>query len=237
MGQAKHLNVLSVGAVMAALHKIIPEFEDASGATVSIKFGNALATLTSLRGDVPADVAILNSSNWNYAVREGKVDPASRVDIARGKIGFGVPANAVKPRVTNAAEFIAAMRAAETIGLLDPKGGSGTSPQVLHAFEKLELLNELANKIRYYQGTGEVIAEALADGEVDIGFTMMSELIPIDGVQVVGAIPSDVLSFVSTTSAAITNRSLNLDLAKEFIQVLTSPSGRNAFRSLGLEAE
>ena len=237
MLQGNHLNVISVGAAMAALDKITPEFERASGVTVCFRVGNALSTLKHLQGDKLADVAILSSATWSSAVREGKIDPATRVDIAKGKIGIGVPAAASKPIINSAAEFVAAMRAAKSIALLDPKGGSGTSPQVLYAFERLGILNELAAKIRYYEGTGEVIGEVLADGDIDIGFTMISELAVVRGVQVVGPIPTDVLSFVSTISAAITVRSISPKRAEEFIKFLTLPSSRMAFRSIGFDSD
>src|SRR5262249_27893620 len=135
---------------------------------------------------------------------EGLVDDATKVPLGKTQIGMAVPAGAAKPAAVNDKDsFIAFIRQVKTIGPVDPQGGSGTPPPFIAAVEKLGIAAEIEPKYRYFAGAGEAVADAIARREVEAGVTAITELAPNKGVEVIGAIPGDVLQFGNITYALI----------------------------------
>ena len=148
---------------------------------------------------------------------------------------MAVSAKAKKPAAfRDKAAFIAFLRKVKTIGLVDPKGGSGTSPPFMKAVEDLGIASEIAPKYRYFQGAGENVADAIARGEVETGATAIPEFVPNKGVKVVGPLPDDVLVFGSVTAAYLGPHAAHPDEARKFLRFLATPAATKAFRAIGL---
>lgn len=233
--RAAEIAVVSQANVAAALRKIADRFETDTGSRVSLAFGNPGVTLERLRKGEPADVVIVSTTILDTVLAEGHVDKSSRVEIARGRIGIGVAADAPVAAMTDKASFIALLRAARTIALVDPAGGGGTSPPFMRAVEALGLAMEIAPKYRMFKGAGEAVAEAVARHEADIGVTAMSELIPNPHVRPLGPIPREAMDWSSITSAAVGARARSPDTAARFVAFLSSDFARAAFRESGME--
>ncbi|HEX3974052.1 MAG TPA: substrate-binding domain-containing protein [Stellaceae bacterium] len=122
----------------------------------------------------------------------------------------------------------------KTIGLVDPKGGSGTSPPFIKAVQDLGIASEIEPKYRYIPGAGEDVAEAIAKGEVETGATAIPEFVPNKGVKVIGAVPADVLVFGSVTAAYLGPHAANAAEAQKFLRFLASRAATKAFRAIGL---
>ncbi len=232
---ATDLTILAQGTAAGALRPLISQFEKENGDTINVTFGNPGVTLDRIRKGDGTDVVIVVTLIVDTVVKEGLADPASRTPIATSRIGMAVAAGAPKPLFTNRASFTEAMHKLQTIGLVDPNGGSGTSPHFIKAVETAGLASEISPKYRFYQGTGEVVAEAIAKGEVEAGVTAVSELMPNKGVQVVGPIPTDVLDWSSTTYALVGSHAKAPAEARKFIEFLVSPVAKQAFTAIGLE--
>ena len=96
------------------------------------------------------------------------------------------------------------------------------------------LAAEITPKYRFYQGAGEVVADAVARGEVEAGVTAITELVINKGVQVIGPIPPDVLTYASTTYALVGSHARNAGEARKFIAFLRSSAGMKEFAAIGL---
>ncbi len=235
LARGAELNVISQANSAVALKQIAAQFERTSSVQVSLALGNPGVTLERLRKGEPADVVIVTTTILDAVIGEGHIQPATRVEIARGQIGLGVAAGAEKPAMTDRASFIALVRKLNTIGLVDPASGGGTSPPFIKAVEALGMAAEIAPKYRFYKGAGDAVADAIARHEVEAGVTATSELAPNRQVQLVGAIPPDVLDWKSTTSAAVGAHAKAPADAAKFIAFLQTPFARAAFRAIGLE--
>ena len=128
--------------------------------------GNPGVTYDNLKATPNADVVIVASALHGRLVKEAR---ARRYDadaaLGRSEIGMAVSAKAKKPPpFRDKADFIAFLRKVKTIGLVDPKGGSGTSPPFMKAIEDLGIASEIAPKYRYIPGAGENVADAIARG-------------------------------------------------------------------------
>ena len=77
-------------------------------------------------------------------------------------------------------------------------------------------------------------APPIADGQAEIGTTFISEVLPVQGVQVVGPLPGELHS-ANTYTAAIHAGSASRDAASALLRALTDPATRDAGAAAGLE--
>jgi molybdate transport system substrate-binding protein len=232
---AADINVVGQATTAGALRLLAPRFEKQTGDKVHLTLGNPGVTYDNLKATPNADVVIVASALHDRLVKEGVLTDTTRVALGKSEIGMAVSAKAKKPApFRNKAAFIAFLRKAKTIGLVDPKGGSGTSPPFIKAIQDLGIASEIEPKYRYIQGAGENVAEAIAKGEVETGATAIPEFVPNKGVKVIGAVPADVLVFGSVTAAYLGPHAANEAEAQKFMRFLASPEATKAFRAIGL---
>ena len=230
---AGELTLIGQATSIAALDRLVPRFEKRSGDTVHLMLGNPAVTRDRLSKNATVDVVVLGTGLWNDAVKAGRVDEASRVTIGETHIGIGVSAKARKPVIRDAASLTAFLRQVKTIGLVDPNGGSGTSPPFMKAMETLGIAAEIAPKYRYIAGAGDAVSDAIAKGEVECGVTAIPELGANKGVRVIGPIPPQVLDWSATTYAAVGSHAQNPDAARKFVAFLAAPAARKVFAASG----
>jgi molybdate transport system substrate-binding protein len=106
--------ITSVGFV-ATYSELVPVFQKSSGITVAAKRfasqGNGPDTIaTQLRAGAAADVVIMSKEGLGELVAEGRIIPASAVDLAQVQLGVAVRAGAPKPDISTVEAFRAAPR-------------------------------------------------------------------------------------------------------------------------------
>jgi ABC-type molybdate transport system substrate-binding protein len=232
---AAELNVVGQATTAGALRLLVPRFEKQTGDKVHLLLGNPGVTYNNLKATPNADVVIVASALHDRLIKEGVLTDTTQVALGRSEIGMAVSAKAKKPApFRNKAAFVTFLRKVQTIGLVDPKGGSGTSPPFIKAVQDLGIASEIEPKYRYIPGAGEDVAAAIAKGEVETGATAIPEFVPNKGVKVIGAVPADVLVFGSVTAAYLGPHAANATEAQKFLRFLASPAATKAFRAIGL---
>ncbi len=234
---AAELVVVGQATTAGALRLLVPRFEKETGDKVRLMLGNPGVTYDNLKATPNADVVIVASALHGRLLKEGVLSDTTQIALGRSEIGMAVSAKAKKPPpFRDKAAFIAFLRKVKTIGLVDPKGGSGTSPPFIKAIEDIGIASEIAPKYRYIPGAGENVADAIAQGEVETGATAIPEFVPNKGVKVIGPVPAEVLVFGSITAAYLGPHAANPDAAQKFLRFLATPAATKAFRAIGLSA-
>lgn len=160
------LEIESVGGVDAARRV-------ADGESFDLVFlaEGALARLAAAGQVVAESITPLVLSQVAVAVPSGSADPASH----SGGVAFA-----------DAEQLRAALRAADRIGY--STGPSGTA--LVEMIHRWGLDDELGERLIQARA-GVPVARSLADGEVDLGFQQLSELVGQPGVQILGVLPPD----------------------------------------------
>jgi uncharacterized protein DUF6282/extracellular solute-binding protein len=155
------------------------------------------------------------------------VDAATRVDLVRSLIGMAVRTGAPKPDITTLEAFKRTLLQAKSIGVSDSASG---------VYLRMDLFPRLAIEPRKVKviDARERVGDALARGDVEIGFQQISELRPVPGITIVGPLPQGAQQ-VTIFSAAIPKTAKNIDAAKRLIQFLTSPAAAPVIQEKGLE--
>ena len=189
------------------------------------------------RGEA-ADVVIVANPTFDELIKTGKIVPGSRVELVRSKIGMVVRAGAPKPDISSVDAFKKALLNAKSIAIIDPASGGASGVYLAQALEKLGIA-ELKPKTQLVsppagQGTAGV-GEVVARGEAEIGLQPISQLMVVQGIDIVGPLPGELqspdLSFMAA-SPAVSEQPL---AAKALIDFLAAPEAKSVYRAKGME--
>ena len=78
------------------------------------------------------------------------------------------------------------------------------------------------------------MAEGFAKGEIEIGLTQISELLPMKGVEVIGPLPAD-LQHYTVFAGAVASGTKAKDASEAFVKSLSAPASAAVFKAKGLE--
>lgn len=143
-------------------------------------------------------------------------------------MAMAVRAGAVKPDPLDEAAVRKAMENARAIGI--STGPSGTHVQKLARDWGLE--GEGASRLVQAK-PGIPVAKLLADGEVDVGFQQLSEMLGAPGIDIVGLLP-DALQPGTVFAAALCKAGAHTDAARAFIEYLVSEETAETKRQHGM---
>jgi len=99
-------------------------------------------------------------------------------------------------------------------------------------FEKLGLTNQVQPKIKLLD---VVVSEAVTKGEVEIGLTQISEIVPYASVELAGPLPADIQAY-TVFGGGIAPSTKYLDAATALVQFLTSPAAISVVKANGMES-
>jgi molybdate transport system substrate-binding protein len=231
---AVEVRVMISGGLTAAYKVLVPEFERATGHKVLTSYGPSMGTTVNAipvrleRGE-PADVLIMVGYALGDLVKKGKVIADSRVDLVKSPIGIAVKSGALKPDISTVDSVRRALLAAKTIAYSDSASGVYVSTEM---FDKLGIKEAMKDKARKIPATP--VGEIVAHGDAEIGFQQMSELLPVEGIDIVGPLP-DELQKITVFSAGIATVAKEPDAGKALIKFLTSPAARPELVKTGMD--
>jgi molybdate transport system substrate-binding protein len=215
------MRVLCTNGMKSVLLDLVPEFERSTGTKVVITWGSANGLMKELETGAAGDLAILTAEGIDQLVGQRKV-AGGRVDLARSGIGVAVRKGASKPDIGSPDALKRALIAAKSVAH-SRTGMSGIYfPTVLG---RLGITDEMKPKI-VTPDSGTPIGEVVAKGDAEIGIQQISELLPVEGIEIVGPLP-DALQKITTFSGGVLAAAKEPDAAKALLEFI-------AFRSPAL---
>src|SRR5712671_221107 len=231
---AAEVRVMISGGLTAAYKVLVPEFERATGHKVLTAYGPSMGTTANAipvrleRGE-PADVLIMVGYALDDLAKQGKVIPDSRVELVKSPIAVAVKSGAPKPDISTADAVKQMLLAAKTIAYSDSASGVYVSSEM---FDKLGIKEAMKDKAKKIPATP--VGEIVAHGDAEIGFQQMSELLPVEGIDIVGPLP-DELQKITVFSAGIATVAKEPEAGKALIKYLTSPAARPELVKSGMD--
>jgi len=226
---AAEIRVLSSNALKTVVEELGPQFEKATENKLNVTFGAAANLKTSIEKGEAFDLAILTSSALDDLVKQGKLVAATRADIARSSVGLAVKKGAAKPVISTTEAFKRALLDAKSIAYVE-QGASGIYLKSL--FERLGIAEQLKPKIKLLPASNPA-ANAVANGEAEIGMTQISEILPYAGAELVGPLPADIQLY-TVFPAAVGAGAKEPEAAKALIKFLTAPAAFPVLKAKGL---
>lgn len=228
------LIVLSSGGIMGAFKAVTPDYEQRVGVKLQGEVAPSMgatpqAIPNRLARQEPADVVLMVGSALDKLIKEGKVDPKTRVDLGKSYIAMAVPHGAPHPDIKSMEAFKKTLLDAKSIVYSDSASGVYLS-RVL--FNQMHISESVQGKSRMIPA--EPVGEVLARGEAEIGFQQLSELKPIEGIDIIGLIP-DQAQQMTLYSAGVVTKSKHPEQAKQFVDFLGSSAAASAIKASGLD--
>jgi molybdate transport system substrate-binding protein len=228
--QVEPLRVYSSNGVKAALEALQPQSERLVGRPLSITFGTSASVRQRIAGGEPFDAAVLTTDVIDALTQEGKILRGSTAAMGRSGIGIGVRAGTMKLDVQTADALKHILQAA---GSLTYAADGASRPAITRMFDTFGIAEAMKSKTILEQGSIRATARVV-QGDADMVITLISEILPIAGLELAGPLPEEFQSYVSF-AGGVGSGARNTEAAGAFIAFLAGPSARATFTARGIE--
>lgn len=223
------LKVLSTLAVKTALtRELLAPFTSETGVIPDIDWSPTSVLMNNIAGGARADVAIVIDAPMADLVARGIVVADSVRPLATAGIGIAVKAGAVQPDISTAEALKKALVSARSVAL-SQSGASGIYFASL--LQRLGIADAVNAKATFIPDG--FTASKIITGEADLSVQQISELMTIDGVDIVGPLPANI-QLPTDFSVGLFRDSRNMPEAQKFIDHLTSKAADDAYKRGGL---
>jgi molybdate transport system substrate-binding protein len=151
---------------------------------------------------------------------------------------LAVKKGAPRPDISSVEAFKRTLLNAKSIAYIDPASGGTSGIHLAQALEKLGIAAELKPKVRLVSppaGQSSPVGEVVQRGEAEIGMQPISELMEVDGIEIVGPLPAELQSpdlVFMAGSPAVSEQPLP---AKALIDFLAAPAAAPVYKAKGME--
>jgi molybdate transport system substrate-binding protein len=228
--QSTELLVVVSDGMKPSVEELVPEIEHAIGRKLKVQYNSSKNIRDKIQSGEPFDVAILTTDIIDDLIKQGKIAPGSRAEIARTGMGVGVRAGAAKPDVSTPDALKRALVSAKFVSF-NPSGAS--APHIYNIFDHLGITDSMKPKLMLDPEAGRPQMN-VADGKADLVITLIPEIKFFKGVELAGPVPADLQSYISF-GAGIASNTKNADAGKALIKYITSPEAAPVLKSKALE--
>ncbi len=188
-------------ATRSLLRELCDAYLALSGVEVRIESVGGVDAAKRVQSGEAFDVVILASDAIGKLITAGHLAVGSRVDLVTSPISVAIKSGAPRAMITPASSLKDSLLKAKSISY--STGPSGV--YLAQLFEKMGIADQLKSKT-IVPPPGVPVGSLVAKGEVEIGFQQRSELINVEGIEVLGNLPDEV-AYITTFSAGIPNTS------------------------------
>lgn len=178
----------------------------------------------------PFDGVVLASAAIDRLIAQGHIVAGSRVDIVTSPMAVAVRTGEARPAIDTEDAVRQAVLAATTIGY--STGPSGDHLMAL--FDRWGIAADVKDRLVQAR-PGIPVASLVASGEAALGFQQLSELMNVDGVEVVGLLPAAIQG-MTTFSGGIARVSAQAERVGEVLAFMASPAMTEIKRRHGMES-
>ena len=224
------VRVLSSNGVKAALMELRLRAERIIGRPISIEFSTASSIKQKIESGAPFDVVIVTKEAVEDLTHQGKIAPRlPRASLAKTGIGVGYRKGATKPDVRNMDAIKRTLLNAKSVAYT--RDGA-SRPAIDRMIASLGIAKDLQPKT-LLEEAGQAPLR-VSEGKAELVLTLISEILPVEGIRLAGPIPKEFQSYVAF-EAGLSATSQNSDSAKALIQFLSSSTAAAAFKATGME--
>jgi molybdate transport system substrate-binding protein len=231
---AAEINVFTSAAPAEVEKTLAGQFTQATGDRIRFTVGTVREIQEKLSGPEKPDIVVLPTAALDVLERAAGLHPGSRTALARVGIGIVVRAGAPLPDISTEDALRATLLAARSIAHPDPQGGGFAGQQITRMFARLGIADAVKPKVNLAYAFAGGVAQ-VADGKAEIGLFNISEILPVDGVTLVGPLMPELQSYI-TFSAGLHIGVASPGPATAFLLWLSDPGARDAWKTGGFEA-
>ena len=216
-------------ATRLLLNALADDFSARTGQPVDIESVGGVDAAKRVQAGEVFDAVFLASDAIDKLIAAGHLRADTKVDLARSGIAVAVRAGAAQPDIRTEEAVRAAVLAAPSISY--STGPSGVALAKL--FEKWGIAQEIQSRI-VQAPPGVPVGALVARGEVALGLQQLSELLPLEGIRVLGPLP-DAIQVLTVFSAAQSAQSTRTEAVQALLADFSSARAAETIRRQGME--
>jgi molybdate transport system substrate-binding protein len=224
------LQLISSMATKLLLADLAARYEAETGMPVIVVSVGGVDAARRVQAGEVWDVVMLASQAIDQLMAGGQVLAGSRIDVVESGVAMAVKAGAPHPDVSTEAAVRQAVLDAPHLGY--STGPSGV--QLAKLFQRWGIAEEVAPRT-LQAPPGVPVGALVALGEVDLGFQQLSELMHLEGIELLGPLPPEI-QITTTFSAGVAATCARPEAAQAFLQFMRSSALDALKRQHGMEA-
>jgi len=219
-------------AFKSSLNELLPRFEKSTGNKVTADYGTIGALTDRLAKGEIADVVIVSDKQFDELRQQGNLIADTRVDVAKLGVGAFVNKGAPKQDMSSVEAFKRVLMGAKAIAYLDPASGAPSGIYMAKLIERLGIAERMTPRTRLL--TGKSLFDAVVNGDADIGFIQITELLAEPRVELLGPLPLGIQDYTNYAAGVVT-ASQHRDAGAALISFITTPSAKAVMKARGFE--
>jgi len=220
---------ISSMATPQLLAELIGAWRQRGGAEVRVESTGGVDAAKRVRDGEEFDFVVLAADAIDKLAAADRIVRGSKADIVRSGVAIAVRRAAARPAIETEEALRKAVLAARTVGY--STGPSGVALQQL--FARWGIAGAIEDRV-VQAPAGVAVGTLIARGEVELGFQQLSELMHVEGIDVIGPMPPG-LAIVTTFSGGVCVAATQPDAARAFLEFIRSPATDAAKRRHGME--
>jgi molybdate transport system substrate-binding protein len=230
LGAAQALHVITSNGMRAVVDQLQPAAEKTAGHPLAFEFGSTTMLKPKLDSGEGYDAAIVTTETVDALIKAGKLLPDSRVDLGRCGIGIGIRTGASKPDIKTGEALKQALLKVKAVSYAQDGASRGSVEKM---FARMGIADQMKAKTVLDQGSVRA-AGHVASGDADFVLTLVSEILPIKGIELLGSLPEEYQGYVSF-AAGVAAKAQNPDASKALLKFLASPKNAAVYKAKGME--
>jgi molybdate transport system substrate-binding protein len=222
---AAELTVFCTQALRTSCLDLAPRFTAATGHKVNLVVAPSGQLVKKVQAGETADLLIANADNIEALIKDRKVT-GDRVDLAKAQVGVSIKAGRPRPDISTPEALRKTLLEAKVIAY-SAGGLSGNNFE--DAMKKLGILDEVKKKAI----SASPAAKAVVSGEADIAVQQISELIAVEGAELLGPLPG-ALDQVTQFSMGVLSDGKQKEVARAMVNYLRTPEAQSVIKAKGL---
>ena len=197
---------------------------------MSVTYGTSSSIRQRVTAGEAVDAVLATTDVVGELAKAGHLDSSAITPLGRAGIGVGVRRDAPRHKIGTAAEIKVALLNARSVAYA---ADGASRPHIERMFERLGIAAEMKAKTLLEQGSTRA-AERVVGGDAEILLTLVSEILPVEGLELVGPLPDEFQSYVSF-AGAVGAHAASRGAARAFIDCVAAPAATPTFAAQGIE--
>lgn len=223
---AREIKLISSMAAKDFLFDIARQYEGETGNTVSVATAGGVEVIRRMKAGEATDAVVLSAEQIDQLIADGRVVAGSRVDLVKSGVAVAVRKGAARHDISSEAAVKKAVLGSKSIGY-------STGPSGVYLERILAQWDPDARVKRVQAPPGVPVGSLVARGEVELGFQQLSELIHLQGVDVLGPLPAEIQLW-TIFSGGVSVTSSQAQAVRAALAYMASPAALEAKRRNGL---
>jgi molybdate transport system substrate-binding protein len=228
--QGSSIHLLVSNGLKASMEDLEPTCEASVGHLLDIQYNSTASVKKSIEAGERFDLTMITTEAIEDLVKQGRLAGDTKTSIGRSELGIGIKSGVPKPDIKTVEGLKKALLEVKSITY--PQDGASRG-YIEKMFDRLGIATEVKPKIILAPGSGPA-TQSVADGKAGFVITLFSEILPVKGVDILGALPGEFQSDIKFSAAASTAAS-DKQAAKAVIACVTGSKATPLLKAKGID--